>query len=165
MVNYINTPTIGANTDITVAGTTTDGAGAPFPLLDKRTGLNGTEWVYVQAGEAIAQYNYVCVSEAGQAMKGTKALVDAGHTVGFNVVGALADNDFGWVAIQQRGSVLKTFVLGSCAADVALYTSNTAGVLDDDASGQTAVGVTATVSNSTSATTAVNFISAYARGR
>jgi len=164
MSNFIATTLIGANTDVTITGTTTDGAGAPYALGTKTSGIDGTEWLFVQAAEAIDQYNYVCVDENEQARKGTKVNVDAGHTVAFAPV-ALADNEFGWVALQNRGSVLKVRVLGSCAADVALYTSSTAGVLDDDSSSQTAVGVTLTASNATSATTSLNFISAYARGR
>jgi len=92
-------------------------------------GNDGSKWVFVQANGAILANNYVCIDESFQAVKGTKALVDDGHDVGFAQV-AFADNQYGYVMVKGRPQV-KTLSL--CAADVALYTTATAGVLDDTA--------------------------------
>ena len=91
-------------------------------------GTDGTEWCYVQANGAITQYNYVCIDENYQAVKGTTALVKVGHKIAFAQV-AFADNDYGWVALG--GSNISCLVATSCAADVTLWTTATAGVLDD----------------------------------
>jgi hypothetical protein len=49
---------------------------------------------------------------------------------------ALASGEYGWFA-RQGGFSVK--VLDSCAADVKLYTSATAGVLDDSSSTQSLI--------------------------
>lgn len=102
-------------------------------------GTGNSRWVYVQADGAIAAHDYVCIDEDFQARAGTKTNVDAGHAIGI-ATAAFADNEYGWVC--QAGTSyegLKVNVLANCAADIALYTSATAGSLDDDASGTTRV--------------------------
>ena len=98
-------------------------------------GDDGTKYVYVQASGAITQYDCVAIDEAFQAAAITKALADDGHKIGFAQV-AFADNDYGWVATE--GTVQVRY-LTLCAADVALYTSATAGVLDDTSTSQTKI--------------------------
>lgn len=144
--------TIGVNFSETTAGTTTNGQNARFRLGQTVLGSDGSRWVYVQAGEAITQYMAVAIDEDYQAVKLTKTLADAGHQVGFAQVG-FADNDFGWVCVHGPGNITVR-VLASCAADVQLYTSGTAGVLDDTSASQNlirgvvlVVAASATVSN------------------
>lgn len=108
------------------------------PTVDLGTtvlGANGSQWVYVKAGEAVAQYDVVAVDEAYSALKLTKALADVGHKIGA-ASAAFAANEYGWV---QSSGVTRINVLASCAADVALYTSATAGSLDDSSSSQTKI--------------------------
>ena len=102
-------------------------------------GSDGTEWIYVQAATVIAQYDYVTVDEAFRVSRGTKAAVDDGHTIGV-AQAAFARNAHGWVATGGQGAALRVNVLARCAADRPLYTSATAGKLDDAASGQTKIG-------------------------
>jgi len=97
---------------------------------------DGGEYVYVQASGAIAQYDFVGIDENYQCASLTKAIADDGWSIGVAQV-AFADNDFGWVAI--RGHNLTGKFLASVAADVALYTSATAGSLDDTSASQTKV--------------------------
>ena len=126
---------------------------AEFDLGTCVMGTDGTEWVYVQASGAITQYDVVGIDENYQAAALTKAIADDGHAIGFAQV-AFADNDYGWVA--TRGSNISANVLINCAADVALYTSGTAGNLDDDGSGQTKVdGVVAVAAVTAAAETEV----------
>lgn len=115
--------------------TTTSDYGKGAALRDRTKDGAGRGLIYAQAGEAIAQYDAVAIDEDGQAMKLTKALADAGHTIAIAQVG-LADNEYAWFLTDGVGEVN---VLISCAPDVALYTSGTAGKLDDTSSSQTKV--------------------------
>ena len=135
--------TIGADLTAVTAGTTTDGENALFALGSTVDATDGQEYVYVQAGGAITQYDTVAIDENYQAVPITKALADAGHQVGFAQI-AFADNDLGWVPLG--GTNIQTRLAASCEPDVQLYTTGTAGVLDDTAASQTlirgVVGVT-----------------------
>lgn len=157
---YVTSGAVGVDLTRTFDGTTTDGAGAPFTLGTRVTATDGSEWVFVQAGAAITQYSWLSIDENFQAVMGTKALADAGHQVGFAQV-AFDDNDFGWVAVNAPGNVTVR-VLGSCAADVQLYTSGTAGALDDTAASQTLIrGVVIVSANSTTAASTKEAIAVY----
>jgi hypothetical protein len=134
---YVTSGQIGVNLAETTTGTTTNGVDAKFTLGQRVTATDGSEWLYVQAGEAITQYMWVSIDENFQAVKGTKTLADAGHGVGFAQV-AFADNEFGWVAVNAPGNITVR-VAASCAADVQLYTTSTAGVLDDTSASQTLI--------------------------
>ncbi len=127
----------GINLAETTDGTTTNGQNARFRLGQTVTGSDGSRWIYVQAAAAITQYDCVAIDEDYQATPMTKALADAGHQPGFAQV-AFDDNDFGWVAthLPGNGSVR---VAASCAADVQLYTTGNAGILDDTSASQTLI--------------------------
>jgi hypothetical protein len=109
-------------------------------------GQTGERYIYVTAGGVIAQYAWVGYDEAFSATELTFTNAAAGHGIGVAQV-AFASGDYGWV---QTGGVASGKVAASCAADVALYTTTTAGVLDDatSAAGGTAMqrinGVVAT---------------------
>jgi hypothetical protein len=124
---------IGADLDATLADSTDDPA---FALGTVTHGVDGTKWMYVHASGAIAQYDCVGIDENYEAAAMTKTIADDGWAVGFAQV-AFADNDYGWVAIS--GSNISVNVLASCAADVVLYTSGTAGKLDDNSTSQTQI--------------------------
>jgi len=144
---------LGANFNNVLAGTTTDGAGAEWPLSTLGLGVDGSEWVYVQAGEAITQYMTCYITEAGQALKVTKAAVDAGRKLGVAQV-AFSDNDFGWLMRRSGSDTAKVKVLASAAPNVRLYSSGTAGVLDDTDASQS--GVYGIVIRATAGTSAAN---------
>lgn len=132
---YVTDGKVGIDLTATTAGTTTNGENAVYTLGTRVTASDGSVWVYVQAGAAITQYSWVAIDENFQAVMGTKALADAGHQVGFAQV-AFSDNDFGWVCVHGPGNITVR-VLASCAADVQLYTTGTAGALDDTSASQT----------------------------
>jgi hypothetical protein len=94
------------------------------------------EYVYVQANGAITAGDWVALDEDYQAVAGTKALADVGHTVGFAQI-AFADNAYGWVALSGRS--INCRLASACAADVTLFTTGTAGVLDDLSTSQTKI--------------------------
>lgn len=110
-------------------------------LLNRHCGSDGKDYVYVQASGAIAQYDIVAIDEAGQAAKVTKALADDGYKIAV-AQSAFADDEYGYVQVK---GVVSINVLANCAADVALYTSATAGSLDDTDTSQTKIlGLVAT---------------------
>lgn len=149
---YVTDGTLGINLAETTSGTTTDGAGAKFTLGKRVTATDGSNWVYVQAGAAITQYYTVAIDENYQAVHVTTALAAAGHQIGFAQV-AFSDNDFGWVCVHAPGNI-NIRLAASCAADVQLYTTSTAGVLDDTSASVTLIrGVVAVVAASNTAST------------
>ncbi|MGI9383869.1 MAG: hypothetical protein ACR2PO_12010 [Methyloligellaceae bacterium] len=133
----LSTPLAGVDLTATPAGTgTSSDEGNEFPLGTRVMTADAGEYIFVHASGAITQYDAVGIDENFEAAALTKAIADDGHIVGFAQV-AFADNDFGWVA--HRGSNISVRLAASCAADVTLYTTATAGVLDDTAASQTAV--------------------------
>tara|TARA_S200002703_G_C3780738_1_gene240562 strand:+ start:245 stop:697 length:453 start_codon:yes stop_codon:yes gene_type:complete len=122
-----------------------------FGLLDRSCNHLGNEMIYVQASGAIAQYAAVGVDETGQAAELTKAMADDGYHIAFAQV-AFADNEYGWVV--TRGQDIECKLAASCAADVALYTTATAGVLDDLSTSQTKIDGVVSVETITAATNA-----------
>lgn len=152
---FINDGMIGTNVTTTYTGTTTDGENAPFALGTRRRGTDGTEYVFVQAGAAIStttsQPFFLAVDENYQAVKITKALAGAGHLVAVAPQVIISDNDFFWAI--TRGTNFNCKVAVSCAADVNLWTTATAGVLDDTsgASHVVVLGAKIVVAASTSA--------------
>lgn len=102
----------------------------------------------VKAGSAITVNQFVGIDENFLAYPLTKAMADDGWFIGIAQT-ALTKDRYGWVA--RRGSNISGNLLNGCAADVALYTSGTAGSLDDESSGTTKIdGVVAVVTVSAS---------------
>ena len=138
-------PFVGVN--LTAVSTTQD-----FPLGAKVQGNKGTTWEYVQASGAIAQYAAVGIGASGQAAELTTTTAASVKKVGFAQV-AFADNEYGWVA--REGDSIRCKLAANCAAGAQLYTTATAGVLDDAVVSQGAVhgavcvGSISTATNST----------------
>lgn len=152
---YLTSGIIGAKLDAVTTGTTTDGEGALFSLGTRSLGNDGTEWVYVQAGAAIDQYDCVLIDQDYQMQAitttlATEADTSAGDLIGFAQV-AFADNELGWVAV--KGANIQCNLSASCADHVLLYTTATAGTLDDASAGVLINGVVsnATITASTNA--------------
>ena len=120
-------------------------------LGDTAKGTDATEWMYVQANGAITQYDFVGIDENFQAASLTTAMVGDGWYIGVAQV-AFSDNDYGWVA--TRGSNINGNFLTTVAADVALYSSGTAGSLDDLSSNGTKIDGIVCVTGTTEATNA-----------
>ena len=107
--------------------------GKGFGLGDLHTDHRGYKYVYAQAASAITQYQYVCIDELGSALLGTKALVDAGYQVAV-APATFAASEYGWF---QLSGVTSITTAGSVAADTSIYTSGTAGAVDDSSTSQT----------------------------
>lgn len=130
-IYYVTGGTIGVN-PFEVSTT------AEFRLGTVAHGSDGSEWVYVAAEGAITQYDAVAVDENFDAVALTKALADAGHAIAFAQV-AFTDEQFGWVLKRGQGANYRVRVAANYVADAALYTTGTAGVLDDASTSQTLV--------------------------
>jgi hypothetical protein len=116
----------------------TVGSAPLFELGTEAWGQDNSRWNYVVAGSTIGQYMCVGMTKALSANPVTKAHVDAGRKLGVAQV-AFAAGQYGWVAIQGGNDLLKVKAKNSCAVGVALYTTGTAGYLDDTAASQTLV--------------------------
>jgi hypothetical protein len=129
MAHFAHNGPIGVSLTETPAGTgTSSDEGNEFALGSVVTAQDSAIYMRVHASAAIAQYDFVGIDENYEAAPLTAAMAGDGWQIGAAQV-ALADNDFGWVAV--KGSNIKGAFAASCAADVALYTTGTAGTLDD----------------------------------
>jgi hypothetical protein len=122
---FINDGLIGSN----LASTTTT---QEQVLGTRRSGTDGTEWIYVQASGVISQYFAVGIDENYQAASLSNTTAAGSPLVGFAQI-AFADDDYGWIAL--KGSNISVRTRASCAADVLLYTTASAGRLDDTVGG------------------------------
>jgi hypothetical protein len=116
---------------------------------------DGTEYMYVRADEALTQYSIVKIDDDHECSELTTAISGSEPTRCGVAQVAFADLEYGWVAISGSFSVR---VLASCGADVKLYTTTTAGALDDTAT-DLVQGLKLTTANGT-ATAAVAAYSA-----
>lgn len=133
-------------------------------LGELAVGGDGTEWVYVQcaSAQAITQYDTVTIDENYEASPVLPAALDDGHAIGF-AQAAFTKNQFGWVA--KRGSNIKARFAANVNADVELYATSTAGVLDDAVTTATDLikGVVAVTGSSTTAVTNQEIIATWPR--
>lgn len=120
---------VGARVDDTMTSAILAASGRGFGLGDRLVRHDGTEWVFVQAAAAVAQYDVVYFTSAYAATSLSTANDARGNLCGVASV-AFASGDFGWV--QTKGPVSNANVLASAAANVRLNTTATGGSLDDD---------------------------------
>lgn len=92
------------------------------------TGTDGTEWVYCISSGAITQFQAVGINEDFDAYSLTTALAAQSDKIGFAQI-AFAAGEYGWIA--TRGTNIKVRTKASAAADAQLWTTASAGVLDD----------------------------------
>lgn len=92
---------------------------------------DGGEAVYVQADSEIAQFNAVVFAPDYGVVNATTTTVAAGSgtskQIGFAQT-SIASGNYGWVQTSGRPKVK---LASACADRVALFTTGTAGVLDD----------------------------------
>ena len=116
--------TLGVNFTATEATT----ANKAFELNHEEPGSNGADYVYTRAGGAVAAGDVVSILVDGTVAAITTTTASVGSAVGFAQT-AIAAGSFGWVAL--RGPNLQVNVLAACAPEVMLFTTSTAGHLDD----------------------------------
>ena len=113
----------------TYPGTSTAGANAPHRLGQVEAASDGNTYMFVQAASACALGATVQIGPTHQIAEITKAVAAAEFgRPGWPQV-AFAQYEFGWVVIN--GSSFKVKFADACAKNVMLYTTDTAGVVDD----------------------------------
>lgn len=119
---------------------------------------NGNSWIFVKAGGTLAIGDTVWVDSDYLATAITPALAVTPGLVGFAQI-AFATNDYGWVITNGKPTIT---TLASCAKNVSLYTSDTAGALDDSTlstSHNLVQGVVLVTTNGASTSTGVAYAS------
>ena len=91
---------------------------------------DGSKYMLVQAGATITKSDCVAITALGTAIAITTELATTGQPIGLAPVAA-ASAEFFWARVGGRMTGATVRVASGCAASVALYTSATAGVLDD----------------------------------
>ena len=127
--------------------------GKGFGLGDRHIDQTGNEYVYVQAGVGGITANFVAtIDEAYGAVMVSTSNDARGDLLGV-APATIAANSFGWVQVK---GVCNVQVAASCAANVRLNTTATAGQLDDDgtAGSITCDGIFLTTARAASAGTA-----------
>lgn len=110
--------------------------GLPFPAGMRALALNGAEYVFVTASSIITANQAVGIEQStNTAAPLTKAMADAGREIAAAPV-AIASGSSGWV--QTKGAASIT-LKNSCLPNVPLYTTASAGMLDDTSDSQTRV--------------------------
>lgn len=128
---------LGGKVDATYATNDYNSTGNGIALGTIKTAASGKRYMYVQdSGAGITQYAHVAITDGFKITALTKALADARHRIGAAQV-AFTANYYGWVFIG--GGAYTGLFKTLCAQNVKLYTSATAGYLDDDATSQTQV--------------------------
>ena len=103
--------------------------GKGFGLGDRHIDQSGNEYVYVQAGVGGITANFVAtINEAYDAVMVSTSNDARGDLLGVAPV-TIAASRYGWVQVK---GVCTVQVAASCAANVRLNTTATAGQLDDD---------------------------------
>lgn len=118
--------------------TTTESATPLFKVGQEVDGPDGSHWVYGKAGEAITQYMAVYLDPEWDAFKLTKAGADAGNRIGFAQI-AVTSGYYAWFATKGGNSTMFVRLKNGCLPNVGLYTTATAGYLDDTSASQTQV--------------------------
>lgn len=108
--------------------------------LGDRHSDSNSEWVFVQASAACAQYDVLTIKSDFSTTPLTAATAKTPMEVGFAQV-AFAADEYGWVMTSGRPTIN---VLVDAAVNVPLYTSGTAGKLDDATTTQRVAGIVLT---------------------
>lgn len=112
--------------DFTATEATT--ANKAFAIGQQECGSNGADYVYTRAAAAVVASDVVSILVDGTVTPLTTVNASVGSAIGFAQT-AIASGSFGWVAL--RGPNLQVNVLANCAPEVMLFTTSTAGSLDD----------------------------------
>jgi hypothetical protein len=149
---------IGADLSQSFSSLTAEGKG--FAVGDRHTDHAGNEWMYVRSA-AITAYDCVHIDSSFDANPITDTLAKQAGRVGFAQFAFSASGQYGFVMINGKPTVR---LAASTADDVPLFTSSTAGVLDDttgSASQALISGVRADGSASGGGVSAVTCIATY----
>lgn len=119
---------IGTHFGSTIATADFKASARGFTVGARAAAHNGDVYQYVQSASAVAASDFVTIdSSTGVAAGLTTALSAASEALGVATV-AIASGEYGWIKVYGRATVS---VAGSCAKSVTLYSTTSAGRLDD----------------------------------
>lgn len=122
---------------------------------------DGGEAIYIKAGAAITAGDVLLINSTGSAVGITTALCDAGGTTPQQYIGVanttLASGQHGW-ACTGGIPVAGISVLASCVRGSPLYTTTTAGALDDTSSSSHLVSGIQITTTATGAAVTAGFV-------
>lgn len=90
---------------------------------------SGARFMYCQASTTLSQYDCAAIDSSYKANSITTALTTEGDTLGWPQVAVDLATPYFWAALEGR--TINIRVASSAAANVPLYTTSVAGVLDD----------------------------------
>lgn len=147
-VNYNTTYTAYDQTAAISSTNSPDNPGPPFTVGTMSKSTGGGEFIFVKASAAIGLGECAIIVSATSAATGvttTNAATNEGYQLGFAQV-PIASGAYGW--LQRDGACQNISVAASCVQFAPLYTTATAGVLDDTATVLVAgVEITTTVTS------------------
>lgn len=112
---------------------------------------SGNRWLFVSASTSLTSYQVAAVTSSGYALPITTTLGSSG----INKIGVAQNNissgSWGWVQILGACTLS---VLSTCSSKVALFTSGTAGSLDDTTTTVKIAGITIVADVTAAANTA-----------
>lgn len=117
---------------------------------------DGKRFTYVLASTSITTGQVVAITTAGVAQAATSALASATPRIGV-AQNDIASGSYGWA---QTFGACSVSVLSTCSASVALYTSGTAGALDDTSTSQVKIAGITVLANVTAAAIVAGMIAA-----
>lgn len=126
---YNITPLLGIDFTATFTDlTSAENIGKTPSLGEQATTDDGGEAIFVLAGSAITKSMTCHVTSANSANPLTTALATTAGRIAFAQFSSIASGSYGWLKTRGKVSIL---LLPSCNASVPLYTSDSAGILDD----------------------------------
>lgn len=138
-------PGFNPNLTFTVNTTTNPEVPAPNFLLGERVnGINGSEWIWVQASATITANNLVAISNAFKATVLSSALaVSDQYSIGVAEfqVSAAATADYFWALLKANGGVAVNAVASTSTGSVVFISNSPLGSLTSTVTSNALVGI------------------------
>lgn len=129
-------------------------SGKQFSLGDRYIDYAGNAYVFISASTSITSYQCVAITSQYYGIAATSAAAAAASLAGIAGVNGISAGSYGWV--QTRGNMTVN-VLSTCSASSWLYTTATAGSLDDTSTSQVKVAGLTINANATTPAAAAAF--------
>lgn len=154
MTGFIGANPNGVYSAVTSTSSNPD-AGQCWGLGDRYVDASGNGYVFVSASTSITSYQAVAIATNYYAVAATSAAATAQSLAGVAGVNGISSGSWGWV--QTRGNFSGVNVLSTCSASSYLYTTATAGSLDDTSTSQVKVAGLTINANATTPAAAAAF--------
>lgn len=126
---YATTPLIGVDFTLVFPDLNTSENIGKTPSLGEEVNTDdGGAALFVQAGSDITKSMTLHVTSANSANPLTTALAPQAGRIAFANYASIATGSYGWVKLRGKVSIL---AMPACNAAVPLYTTDSAGILDD----------------------------------